>query len=212
MIDHILPRISTAGGAVAPPAGKLTSGHYDAYNRQHTTINHHRCLLYHAAPQRLRHGWQHPEYYKGRHNAQVLWLHEPLVAGSAHERDIRQHHEGHSLRGPDPDERPSVLRQPGHVLQRQGLCLHVDEGPPARLRNGGRQAGLLYLRHVRRPQRQAGLHDLQPAHDDLYLYHALRQGHAPAVGDAQQRRYGLPGDAVPRVRVRRRQPAVRHDL
>lgn len=54
MIDHILPRISTAGGAVAPPAGKLTSGHYDAYNRQHTTTDHHRCLLYHAAPQRLR--------------------------------------------------------------------------------------------------------------------------------------------------------------
>ena len=42
------------GGAAAPPAGKWISGHYDAYNRQHTTTDHHRCLLYHAAPQRLR--------------------------------------------------------------------------------------------------------------------------------------------------------------
>ena len=47
--------IYSAGGASAPPAGKWTSGHYDAYNRQHTTTDHHRCLLYHAAPQRLRH-------------------------------------------------------------------------------------------------------------------------------------------------------------
>lgn len=28
----------------APPPGKWTSGHYDAYNRQHTTTDYHRCL------------------------------------------------------------------------------------------------------------------------------------------------------------------------
>ena len=51
-----LKSYTTPGGAPAPPAGKWTSGHYDAYNRQHTTTDHHHCLLYHAAPQRLRHG------------------------------------------------------------------------------------------------------------------------------------------------------------
>lgn len=44
-----LKSYTTPGGAPAPPAGKWTSGHYDAYNRQHTTTDHHRCLLYHAA-------------------------------------------------------------------------------------------------------------------------------------------------------------------
>ena len=137
--------------------------------RTTVTTDHHRCLLYHAAPQRLRHGGQHPEYYKGRHNAQVLWLHEPLVAGSAHERDGKRCDQGHPLRRPDPDERPPILRQPGHILQRQGLYLHVDEGPPARLRDGRRQAGLLHLRHVRCPHQQNGQrHDVQ-------LHHALRQ-------------------------------------
>ena len=51
-----LKSYTTPGGAPAPPAGKWTSGHYDAYNRQHTTTDHHRCLLHYAAPQRLRHG------------------------------------------------------------------------------------------------------------------------------------------------------------
>ena len=41
--------INGAGGAAASPAGKWTSDHYDAYNRQHTTTDHHRCLLHHAA-------------------------------------------------------------------------------------------------------------------------------------------------------------------
>ena len=49
-----LKSYTTPGGAPAPPAGKWISGHYDAYNRQHTTTDHHRCLLHHAAPQRLR--------------------------------------------------------------------------------------------------------------------------------------------------------------
>lgn len=44
-----LKSYTTPGGAPAPPAGKWISGHYDAYNRQHTTTDHHRCLLYHAA-------------------------------------------------------------------------------------------------------------------------------------------------------------------
>ena len=34
---------------MAPPAGKWTSGYYDVYNRQHTTIDHHRCLLRRSA-------------------------------------------------------------------------------------------------------------------------------------------------------------------
>ena len=86
--------IYSAGGATAPPAGKWTSGHYDAYNRQHTTTDHYRCLLHHAAPQRLRHGGQHPEYYERRHGHEVLRLHECLVAGSAHERDGERHDQG----------------------------------------------------------------------------------------------------------------------
>ena len=44
-----LKSYTTPGGAPAPPAGKWISGHSDAYNRQHTTTDHHRCLLYHAA-------------------------------------------------------------------------------------------------------------------------------------------------------------------
>ena len=35
--------------ATAPPAERWISGHYDAYNRQHTAANHHRCLLHYAA-------------------------------------------------------------------------------------------------------------------------------------------------------------------
>jgi len=130
---------------------RWTSGHYDAYNRQHTTTDHYRCLLHHAAPQRLRHGGEHPEYYERRRGHKVLRLHESLVAGPAHERDVRQHHEGHSLRRPEPDERPPVLRQPGYILQRQGLYLHVDEGPPACKGRRGWQDRGVHLRHVRCP-------------------------------------------------------------
>ena len=93
----------------------------------------------------------------------------------------RRHDQGHPLRRPDPDERPPILRQPHHVLQRQGLYLHVDEGPPARLRDGGRQAGLLYLRHVRCPHQQDGQrHDVQ-------LHNAFRQGHAADLGQQVSR-------------------------
>ena len=42
------------GGVFTPPIERHASGHYDAYNRQHTTTDHHRCLLHYAAPQRLR--------------------------------------------------------------------------------------------------------------------------------------------------------------
>ena len=157
------------GGTAAPPAGKWISGHYDAYNRQLTTTDHHRWLLYHAAPQRLRHGRQHPQRHDRRRGHKVLRLHESLVARPAHERDGRRHDEGHSLRRPDPDERRPVLRQPGHVLQRQGLYLHVDEGTAARLRDGRRQERYLHLRYVRCPHQQNGRrHDVQ-------LHHALRQ-------------------------------------
>ena len=42
----------------------------------------------------LRHGGQHPQHHEGRHGHKVLWLHERLVAGSAHERDGERHDQG----------------------------------------------------------------------------------------------------------------------
>lgn len=42
----------------------------------------------------LRHGGQHPQHHEGRHGHEVLWLHESLVAGPAHERDGKRYDQG----------------------------------------------------------------------------------------------------------------------